>query len=169
MKNYVVYMATNKINGKCYIGYTNDIEGRIKEHKSRMKSKNNIKFYNALRKYGFDYFCWEILAETSNIKYAKHLESKYIYMYDSMNIGYNSTPGGESSPMHNPEIAKKQGLKMLGKNNPMYGKHNSGSFKKGLIPWNKGKKGCQIAWNKGITGKDSHMSEVWKNRKYNNI
>ena len=26
------------------------------------------------------------------------------------------------------------------------------------IPWNKGKKGVQVAWNKGITGKDSHLS-----------
>lgn len=26
----------------------------------------------------------------------------------------------------------------------------------GKIPWNKGKKGLQVAWNKGITGKNSH-------------
>ncbi len=30
------------------------------------------------------------------------------------------------------------------------GQTNSGSFKKGCIPWNKGKKGLQKAWNKGI-------------------
>ena len=30
------------------------------------------------------------------------------------------------------------------------GETNSGSFKKGMTPWNKGKKGLQVAWNKGI-------------------
>lgn len=30
-------------------------------------------------------------------------------------------------------------------------------FKKGFVPWNKGKKGAQVAWNKGKTGKDSHV------------
>jgi len=31
-------------------------------------------------------------------------------------------------------------------------KENPTSFKKGLIPWNKGKKGLQVAWNKGTKG-----------------
>ena len=28
----------------------------------------------------------------------------------------------------------------------------------GMIPWNKGKPGSQVAWNKGKTGKDSHCT-----------
>ena len=28
----------------------------------------------------------------------------------------------------------------------------------GMIPWNKGKKGLQTAWNKGITGSESHLN-----------
>jgi hypothetical protein len=28
----------------------------------------------------------------------------------------------------------------------------------GVIPWNKGKLGSQVAWNKGKTGKDSHST-----------
>lgn len=31
-------------------------------------------------------------------------------------------------------------------------KSNSGSFKKGQTPWNKGTKGVMKAWNKGLTG-----------------
>lgn len=30
----------------------------------------------------------------------------------------------------------------------------------GVIPWNKGKPGSQVAWNKGIKGKDSHCTGI---------
>ena len=36
-------------------------------------------------------------------------------------------------------------------------KGNTHGFQKGSAPWNKGKKGLQEAWNKGITGEASHM------------
>jgi len=32
------------------------------------------------------------------------------------------------------------------------GTANSGSFKSGFVPWNKGTKGVMVAWNKGTTG-----------------
>lgn len=30
-------------------------------------------------------------------------------------------------------------------------------FKEGHVPWHKGKKGLQVAWNRGLTGEKSHM------------
>ena len=36
-------------------------------------------------------------------------------------------------------------------------KGNTHGFQKGVVPWNKGKKGLQKAWNNGITGESSHM------------
>lgn len=36
MRVYYVYMLTNKKNGVLYIGVTNDLERRIKEHKSKL-------------------------------------------------------------------------------------------------------------------------------------
>lgn len=36
------------------------------------------------------------------------------------------------------------------------GKHPRSEFKKGIIPWNKGKTGIQVAWNKGL-GKTSKV------------
>lgn len=41
---------------------------------------------------------------------------------------------------------------ITGKNNPMYGRDQSGKNnpRYGKVPWNKGKKGLQVAWNKGL-------------------
>ncbi len=36
MKNYYVYILTNKRNGTLYVGVTNDIERRIHEHKLKL-------------------------------------------------------------------------------------------------------------------------------------
>jgi hypothetical protein len=48
--------------------------------------------------------------------------------------------------------------------NPGIPKHYivRGTFKKGSISWNKGKKGLQVAWNKGLTKKDKRVAKYSK-------
>ena len=55
-----IYIATNKINGKQYVGQSvNDPHnGRIKSHK---KTDNKTVISRAIRKYGFENFEWEII------------------------------------------------------------------------------------------------------------
>lgn len=40
----------------------------------------------------------------------------------------------------------------MGRVSPYGTRPNSGSFRKGLVPWNKGTKGVVVAWNKDLKG-----------------
>jgi hypothetical protein len=99
----IVYKVTNTINDKCYIGITTqDFKKYQRRHylQSKRKSEKYKAFHEAIRKYGFNNFIWEILEEckTKNdlcnreIFYIKYFNS-YIG-FDNSN-GYNMTLGGE--------------------------------------------------------------------------
>lgn len=117
MITLVIYKITNKINGKMYIGLTTqDLEMRMKGHRTEAKLKPNIKFYRAINKYGFENFECEIVDDTAHdLEELAELEIKYIKKYDTYNNGYNSTHGGEISPMCYPEVRKKSSKSLTGR------------------------------------------------------
>ncbi len=88
----IIYKATNKENGKYYIGQTKGtLKNRIRSHKSASKNKDNI-FYRAIRKYGIDAFEWEVVEECSSKKELDECEVRLI----AENLeGYNIAKGGE--------------------------------------------------------------------------
>lgn len=100
MKGYI-YRYLNTINNKLYIGQTTDIVNRKSKHKGCSRTVKN-KFYNAVRKYGWNNFEFSILIEieADTIEECSErldfLEFIYIALYDSYNNGYNSTPGGHT-------------------------------------------------------------------------
>ncbi len=49
MKTYYVYIMTNKNNTVLYVGVTNDIERRVWEHKTHIKSDSFTAKYNVDR------------------------------------------------------------------------------------------------------------------------
>ena len=58
--------------------------------------------------------------------------------------------GHKGHPMYkNPDRGKKISLAVKGKKRTLEQRKRISESHKGLIPWNKGKKGLQIAWNKG--------------------
>ena len=96
-----IYKLTNRINDKVYIGQTYNLQTRLNSHKSKALNTKN-KFYNAVRKYGWENFELSILSTiTANTKeelstLLDKLEIEYIRQYNSYKSGYNSTLGGHS-------------------------------------------------------------------------
>jgi group I intron endonuclease len=98
MNIYTIYKATNKINNKCYIGFDSHWPKRKSEHKSAaMRDKSYNKFYNAIKKYGWDNFIWEIVYQSTDGNHCLNsMEPYFIKEFNSLSTGYNSSYGGES-------------------------------------------------------------------------
>lgn len=94
-----IYMYTNLINGKAYIGQSINIEKRRQTHEQRAycSSKSNKEynkaFYKAIRKYGIENFKFEIL-KTCKQEELNYWEIYYIDLYDTYKKGYNEDAGG---------------------------------------------------------------------------
>ena len=92
----IVYLITNKVNGKQYVGQTiRSLEERWKDH-CRVRDENY--FHRAIRKYGPENFSLEIIdtAETD-----EELDEKEIFWIKELNTlfpnGYNLKEGGDVS------------------------------------------------------------------------
>lgn len=98
MINGIIYKVTNKINGKVYIGLTTkELKVRKSKHlyASNCSEKTSIIFYNAIKKYGWDSFTWEIIDQSYDTENLKEKERFWIKHYESNLIGYNMTEGGD--------------------------------------------------------------------------
>ena len=95
---YSIYKATNTINKKVYIGFDCNWPNRVYSHKSRSTEKNNIKFYNSIRKYGWDNFVWEVIYQSKDGEHTLNvMEPFFIKENNSFKKGLNSTLGGEGT------------------------------------------------------------------------
>jgi group I intron endonuclease len=104
-----VYLITNTINGKRYVGQTkNTLEQRWKSHRSR--SGCTI-LYNAIQKYGADNFIVESICEPPTVELAHEMEKYFIVVYNSKTPnGYNMTDGGEGAVNPTPESRAKMAV-----------------------------------------------------------
>lgn len=109
--NYCVYMHTNKINGKKYVGIT------CRKPEVRWNGGNgyyrNKHFYSAIKKYGWDNFEHEIIADCLTSEIACKMEKDLIAKYKSnqSEFGYNICDGGQTN------ILPKESLEKISKAN----------------------------------------------------
>lgn len=105
-----IYKITSNDTGKCYIGQSIDIENRWLQHICTAKYEiDNNKFYNAIRKYGYENFTYEVIEECDKAQEVLDDRERYwIEYYNSYYDGYNSTKGGQSKAwIYDPEIIRK--------------------------------------------------------------
>lgn len=134
----IIYKHKNKINGKVYIGQTNNIETRWKP----ISYKRSPRFYRAIQKYGWENFTHEILSEIEDQNEADNQEISLIEYFDSTNPenGYNILPGGgintrgmKHSEETKNKISKTKTGKNTGENSPFYGKHHSDEHRNKML------------------------------------
>ncbi len=98
IKKCGIYIIINNNNNKKYIGKSNDINRRIKEHLYlyELSRTPNKPLYLAFQKYGTLSFHYEILEECEQ-ENLNEREKYWISFYETTNSekGYNITPGGD--------------------------------------------------------------------------
>lgn len=92
-----IYLITNKINNRVYIGQTKrNIEQRWKEHLRHCELNNGQILGKAILKYGIDNFMIQELEQCDDTKLDER-EKFWIKEYNSYYNGYNATYGGSSN------------------------------------------------------------------------
>jgi group I intron endonuclease len=136
MEKYYIYKLVSP-NGKIYIGQTNDFDLRMYGHK-RASERIDNKLYKCVRKYGWDTFTKEILAEVYGKQNADAMEISLISHYKSASrSGLNTllTPQGGDvwqgryDTDEYMEFVQRMKETVSGSKNPMYGKNHSDETK----------------------------------------
>lgn len=96
MTEPLIYVITNMVNGKLYIGQTRQtLAHRKGEHRYRLDlGERDHKLYRAFRKYGFENFRFEVLMHCGK-EDLDSLEVFFIRAFNSFHRGYNMTCGGD--------------------------------------------------------------------------
>ena len=105
----VVYLITNLINGKVYVGQTwRGADTRWKGHISSSENGDSLYFARAIRKYGKENFSLGILSTAADQDSLNVYEKRWIALLNSSNkkCGYNLDLGG-SNGRHGAETCEK--------------------------------------------------------------
>lgn len=136
MKTYTVYRHISP-SGKIYVGITCRKPEYRWNHGRGYKEKDQLLFYRAIKKYGWNKITHEILYSNLSEQDAKNIEISLIRQYKAAGISYNITDGGDGfrGATHligrkaSEETKRKMREVRIGTNkgpkNPMYGRHET--------------------------------------------
>ncbi len=123
-----IYAISNNVNNKSYIGLTNNLNRRKREHFSKLRKNKhkNKHLQSAWNKYGEENFTFDVLKECE-IDDLDNWEKWFISSNNSSNrkYGYNNELGGHHNKIISEETRKKMKenhYDCRGENNPNYGK-----------------------------------------------
>lgn len=133
MKKSGVYKITNIINGKLYIGSSNNCKRRLREHFSQLRHNKhfNRKLQFAFNKYGESNFNFDIIEYVKNDDLLLEREQYYLnkilfadtdrkkFKKLSYNLNYKAERGG--SYEFTSEMLKNMSERVKGSKNPMFG------------------------------------------------
>ena len=101
-----IYVITNDINGKQYVGKTTDtLQGRFSDHckDSVLEHCKGRPLYYAMNKYGKEHFHISQLEECE-LNILPQREQYWIEKLDTYHNGYNATLGGEGKQIYNYDL-----------------------------------------------------------------
>lgn len=108
-----LYLITNLINGKKYVGITNNYKKRWSNECSYPKDvKRRQVIQEAIHKYGKENFKFEVLKEGLGLEEAVQEEERLIKELETCNPdkGYNKDLGGNYFPYPKPQLGEKNGM-----------------------------------------------------------
>lgn len=158
----VIYCLTSP-SGKQYIGQTKRaFIKRLNEHKKCISGC--IILNNAIQKYGFDSFTYEVLVETNNL-FLNNYEKDFINMFNTMEPnGYNVRSGGSQCSTHSIESRNRMSLAKRGTKNHNYGKERSADTKLKISQARSGEKhhfyGKSLSYEHKLKLSNSHKSDI---------
>ena len=113
-RDWCVYIHTSPSNKK-YVGITGQKPPEKRWDEGRGYS-HNAYFSSAIKKYGWDNFKHEIIAEDLTASEAEEMERSLIQKYNTMNrkYGYNLTSGGEVGKRYSEDAKRNISLSLRG-------------------------------------------------------
>lgn len=141
-KQQGIYVLTNRVNGKSYVGKDVNLGSRVKEH-LRLQCPGCVMIHRAIKKYGAENFDVKLIPYPGvSLEELSAIEVQTISEYDAYEDGYNLTKGGEGTVGYVPsdEWRAEKSDSMSGEKNHFYGKTHSVETRRLLSEVNTGRK-----------------------------